>query len=99
MWRPLISSSTFALPDGAIREGGGEVATVAVILDGENAWEYYEGGGRPFLRALYGALSKATDIQTVTMSEAAAGPAQPLRLDLSRVLDQRRFLHLDRPSR
>ena len=58
--------------------GGGEAATVTVILDGENAWEYYEGGGRPFLRALYGALSRAADIETVTMSEAAAAPATPL---------------------
>jgi alpha-amylase/alpha-mannosidase (GH57 family) len=57
---------------------GGEVATVPVILDGENAWEYYDGGGRPFLRALYRALSDASDIQTVTMAEAAAGPAAPL---------------------
>jgi len=47
-------------------------ATVAVILDGENAWEHYPGGGRPFLRALYGRLEAADDIQTVTMSEAAA---------------------------
>ena len=49
-----------------------------MILDGENAWEHYEGGGRPFLRALYRALSDAEDIETVTMSEAAAGPAAPL---------------------
>jgi alpha-amylase/alpha-mannosidase (GH57 family) len=53
---------------------GGEVATVPVILDGENAWEHYAGGGRPFLRALYGALERAADIQTVTMAEAAAVP-------------------------
>ncbi|HJU43279.1 MAG TPA: glycoside hydrolase family 57 protein [Vicinamibacterales bacterium] len=58
--------------------GGSDQATVAVILDGENAWEYYPGGGRPFLRALYGALERAEDIQTVTMAEAAAGPAHPL---------------------
>ena len=57
---------------------GGEVGTVSVILDGENAWEYYPGGGRPFLRALYGALEQADDIQTVTMAEAAAGPAEAL---------------------
>jgi alpha-amylase/alpha-mannosidase (GH57 family) len=56
----------------------GEVATVSVILDGENAWEYYPGGGRPFLRALYGALEGAADIETVTMSEAAAGPSAAL---------------------
>ncbi len=57
---------------------GGEAGIVSVILDGENAWEHYPGGGRPFLRALYGALERATDIQTVTMAEAAAGPATPL---------------------
>ena len=57
---------------------GGEAGIVSVILDGENAWEYYPGGGRPFLRALYGALERATDIQTVTMAEAAAGPAAAL---------------------
>lgn len=57
---------------------GGEVATVSVILDGENAWEHYSGGGRPFLRALYAALSDAADIRTVTMAEAAAAPAAPL---------------------
>src|SRR5687768_14674909 len=57
---------------------GGEVGTVSVILDGENAWEHYSGGGRPFLRALYGALGGAADIQTVTMSEAAAGKAEVL---------------------
>ena len=32
----------------------GEEATISIILDGENAWEHFEGGGRPFLRALYG---------------------------------------------
>jgi alpha-amylase/alpha-mannosidase (GH57 family) len=58
--------------------GGGEAATVSVILDGENAWEHYEGGGRPFLRALYQALADAPDIQTVTMAEAAAGESRPL---------------------
>ena len=79
--------------------GGGEVATVPVILDGENAWEYYDGGGRPFLRALYQALSDAPDIETVTMSEAAAGPARDAAVDLPRLLDQRRLLHLDRPPR
>jgi hypothetical protein len=58
--------------------GGGEDAVVTVILDGENAWEHYPGGGRPFLRSLYRQLLDAPDLQTVTMSEAAAGPARPL---------------------
>jgi alpha-amylase/alpha-mannosidase (GH57 family) len=56
----------------------GEVATVNIILDGENAWEHYPEGGRPFLRALYGQLQAALDIDTVTMSEAANGPARRL---------------------
>ena len=57
---------------------GGEVGTVSVILDGENAWEHYPGGGRPFLRALYAALAQAADVRTVTMAEAATAPAVPL---------------------
>jgi len=51
---------------------GGSDAVIPVILDGENAWEHFEGGGRPFLRALYGALSNHPEIRTVTMSEACA---------------------------
>ncbi len=31
----------------------GRDALVPIILDGENAWEYYEQNGRPFLRELY----------------------------------------------
>ncbi|HEV8316793.1 MAG TPA: glycoside hydrolase family 57 protein [Vicinamibacterales bacterium] len=51
---------------------GGQTPTIAVILDGENAWEHYEHGGRPFLRALYGRLANDPDIRTVTMGEACA---------------------------
>jgi alpha-amylase/alpha-mannosidase (GH57 family) len=77
-WDPVAAANDFM---AHVREAGrrfsetagGEVAIVSVILDGENAWEYYEGGGRPFLRALYRALSAAEDIETVTMAEAAAG--------------------------
>jgi alpha-amylase/alpha-mannosidase (GH57 family) len=58
---------------------GGEEATISIILDGENAWEHYEGGGRPFLRALYQGLSEHAGLQTVTMAEAAAGSAERLR--------------------
>jgi alpha-amylase/alpha-mannosidase (GH57 family) len=57
---------------------GGEEATVFVILDGENAWEHYEGQGRPFLRALYGQLAAHPEIRTVTMSEACDGASEPL---------------------
>jgi hypothetical protein len=59
------------------RTQGGE-ATVFVILDGENAWEHYEGQGRPFLRALYGALASHPEVRTVTMAEACAGATEAL---------------------
>jgi alpha-amylase/alpha-mannosidase (GH57 family) len=55
-----------------------ETPIVTVILDGENAWEHFAGGGRPFLRALYRRLSEASDIETVTMAEAARQPARTL---------------------
>ena len=54
------------------RTGGGE-ATIPIILDGENAWEHFEGGGRPFLRALYARLSGHPELTTVTMAEACGG--------------------------
>src|SRR5215204_209689 len=56
----------------------GQEATVFVILDGENAWEHFEGQGRPFLRALYARLTSQPEIRTVTMSEACATASEPL---------------------
>jgi alpha-amylase/alpha-mannosidase (GH57 family) len=53
----------------AERTGGGE-ALIPIILDGENAWEHFAGGGRPFLRALYRRLSGHAELRTVTMAEA-----------------------------
>jgi alpha-amylase/alpha-mannosidase (GH57 family) len=51
------------------RTNGGD-ATIFVILDGENAWEHFEGQGRPFLRALYRRLATHPALKTVTMAEA-----------------------------
>lgn len=56
----------------------GEEATVSIILDGENAWEHYEGGGRPFLRALYTRLERHHSVRTVTMGEACTARREPL---------------------
>jgi alpha-amylase/alpha-mannosidase (GH57 family) len=57
---------------------GGAEATIPVILDGENAWEHFHGGGRPFLRSLYGKLSQHAELRTVTMAEAVARPTRTL---------------------
>jgi hypothetical protein len=56
----------------------GEEATISIILDGENAWEHFEGGGRPFLRALYSRLSSHPELRPVKMADAAARSPRPL---------------------
>jgi alpha-amylase/alpha-mannosidase (GH57 family) len=43
---------------------------VPIILDGENAWEYYFQNGRPFLRELYTRISRSSDLDALTVSEA-----------------------------
>jgi alpha-amylase/alpha-mannosidase (GH57 family) len=61
----------------AARTGGGE-ALIPIILDGENAWEHFAGGGRPFLRALYRRLSGHAELRTVTMAEACVDATREL---------------------
>ena len=48
----------------------GTDALVPIILDGENAWEYYPNSGREFLRRFYDALQREPGIEAVTVSEA-----------------------------
>jgi len=56
-----------------IRENAaGREALVPIILDGENAWEWYEANGRPFLRALYRRIAEDPELQAVTVVEALA---------------------------
>lgn len=50
----------------------GRDAVISVILDGENAWEYYPRSGREFLRRFYDALSNTPGLEAVTVSEAIA---------------------------
>ena len=44
-------------------------ATVFVILDGENAWEFFQNNGYDFFDALYGGLSECQWCKTLTMDE------------------------------
>jgi len=48
----------------------GQDALVPIILDGENAWEYYDRNGRPFLRELYRQITDDPRISALTVSEA-----------------------------
>jgi len=42
---------------------------IFIIMDGENAWEYYQNDGRDFFRYLYDSLSKEKGISCRTVSE------------------------------
>ena len=62
---------------GRLRELGGRVQTsqpltVCLFLDGENAWEYYPGNGREFLREFYGRIQGDQDFRALTATEAIA---------------------------
>jgi alpha-amylase/alpha-mannosidase (GH57 family) len=46
--------------------------TVCIFLDGENAWEYYAGNGREFLRQFYKRIAGDQDFRALTASEAIA---------------------------
>jgi alpha-amylase/alpha-mannosidase (GH57 family) len=63
---------------GSIKEAAkpvlakGRDAVVSIILDGENAWEYYPKSGREFLRRFYDSLQREPGVEAVTISEAIA---------------------------
>ena len=52
--------------------GGDRDRVVAIILDGENAWEYYPANGFFFLSALYGRLAGHPTLRLTTFSAALA---------------------------
>ncbi len=55
-----------------IYDGSETSRQVNVILDGENAWEYYRNNARDFFEALYRHIAQSTWITTQTMEEATA---------------------------
>jgi alpha-amylase/alpha-mannosidase (GH57 family) len=55
------------------------VPLVPIILDGENAWEHFQDGGRVFLGALYRGLQDDPALEALTVGEAlAVTPAREL---------------------
>jgi alpha-amylase/alpha-mannosidase (GH57 family) len=55
---------------------GNEPLTVSLFLDGENAWEYYPGNGREFLREFYRRIQSDLDFRALTASEAIAAAGE-----------------------
>ena len=50
--------------------------TVCLFLDGENAWEYYPGNGREFLREFYRRIESDPDFRGLTAGEAIASAGE-----------------------
>ena len=58
----------------------GKDVTVPIILDGENAWEYYPESGREFLRRLYEGIQNDKAFEALTVSEALMRERSPEKL-------------------
>jgi hypothetical protein len=54
----------------------GRPLTVSIILDGENAWEYFPHSGREFLKQFYRRVESDPDIHALTASEAIAAAGE-----------------------
>ncbi|HYS22684.1 MAG TPA: glycoside hydrolase, partial [Candidatus Eisenbacteria bacterium] len=51
---------------------GDQPLTICLFLDGENAWEYYPGNGRAFLREFYARIQGDQDFRALMATEAIA---------------------------
>src|SRR5437764_12038384 len=77
----MEAKAVAAYQNGRLRAIGERVAskhtlTICVFLDGENAWEYYPGNGREFLREFYGRIQADSDFRALTASEAIAAAGE-----------------------
>lgn len=59
----------------------GKTPVVSIILDGENAWEYYPQSGREFLRRLYEGILHDPSFAALTVSEAVDREPAPKALN------------------
>lgn len=55
---------------------GDQPLTICLFLDGENAWEYYPGNGRAFLREFYARIQGDQDFRALTAAEAIAAAGE-----------------------
>lgn len=74
-WNAEKAAADFMMHLSKIREVLSEnlnSSVIPIILDGENAWEYYPNDGHDFLERLFDALSRDDRFQVVSFSDAAA---------------------------
>jgi len=73
-WEPERAADDFAARLDKIRKtSSGREALITIILDGENAWEYYPENGYPFLSSLYRKIADKPGLHLTTPSEALKG--------------------------
>ena len=68
-WEPGRAVADFVARLKEVRQRCRSSRVVPIIMDGENAWEYYQDNGFPFLSRLYGALAQTPGLQAATFSE------------------------------
>ena len=71
-WDPQIAVTDFLKRLGEIHQqmvASEHPALVSIVLDGENAWEFYSNNGHEFLMSLYQALAHDERFACVTVSE------------------------------
>lgn len=79
-WEPKAAAADFIARLKEIRGRVGSGARVApIILDGENAWEYYDNNAYDFLSALYAAVAAESGLSMATCSQVMED-APPERL-------------------
>ncbi|MDP8257240.1 MAG: glycoside hydrolase family 57 protein [Candidatus Alcyoniella australis] len=61
--------------------GRGDEPCVAVVLDGENAWEYFPGGGERFLEALYSKLESQPNLRVERIGEYLSRVREPATIE------------------
>jgi alpha-amylase/alpha-mannosidase (GH57 family) len=74
-WNAQDAAHNFVINLQNIAEFLGDNAgnyVVSIILDGENAWEYYLDNGYHFLDALYKEMTQCDDIEVTTFSKTSA---------------------------
>lgn len=80
-WDPRRAVADFTGRIRQIRQqlGGGD-CVVPIILDGENAWEFYQDNAYDFLSGLYAGIAASDDLRLVTCSEALQQSRRERRL-------------------
>jgi len=79
-WEPDRAVADFMNRLGEIRNHAPSAAVVPVILDGENAWEYYPDNAYTFLSKLYTAVARNNRFKLTTCEDALAAEAHPRQL-------------------